>query len=117
MTYMLCRILERIACFGCSRRASCTHNDRNVSPSFSCGAEVSKACGQDWTSAWFTVQLINIAAGRLRLAPEVLKPVAQRLKTRGKPYKLVIVAIARRLGTIANAILTTGVLWQPQLGT
>jgi len=42
----------------------------------------------------------------------VLKPVAQRLKMRGKPHKLVIVAIARRLVTIANAILKTGVLWQ-----
>ena len=47
----------------------------------------------------------------------VLKPVAQRLKERGKPHKLVIVAIARRLVTIANAILKTGVPWQPQLGT
>ena len=46
-----------------------------------------------------------------------LKPVAQRLKTRGKPHKLVIVAIARRLIIIANAILKTGVPWQPQLGS
>ena len=37
----------------------------------------------------------------------VLKPVAQRLKMRGKPHKLVIVA--RRLVTIANAILKTRV--------
>jgi hypothetical protein len=29
---------------------------------------------------------------------------------RGKPHKLVIVAIARRLVTIANAILKTGVV-------
>ena len=42
----------------------------------------------------------------------VLKPVAQRLKERGKPHKLVIVAIARRLVTIANAILKTGIPWQ-----
>jgi transposase len=41
----------------------------------------------------------------------VLKPVAQRLKTRDKPHKLVIIAIARRLVTIANAILKTGVPW------
>ena len=39
-------------------------------------------------------------------------PVAQHLKMRGKPHKLVIVAIARRLVTIANAILKTGVPWQ-----
>jgi transposase len=46
----------------------------------------------------------------------VLKPVAQSLKLRGKPNKLVIVAIARRLLTIANAVLKTGVPWQPQRG-
>jgi transposase len=45
-----------------------------------------------------------------------LKSVANRLKTRGKPHKLVIIAIARRLITIANAILKTGVPWQPQVG-
>ncbi len=45
----------------------------------------------------------------------VLKPVAKRLKERGKPHKLIIVAIARRLITIANAILQTGRPWHPQL--
>ncbi|MFC0281549.1 transposase, partial [Falsigemmobacter intermedius] len=44
----------------------------------------------------------------------VLKPVAQALKIRGKPHKVVIVAIARRLVTIANAILKTGVPWLSQ---
>lgn len=39
----------------------------------------------------------------------VLKPVALRLKMRGKPHKLVIVAVARRLVAIANAILKAGV--------
>lgn len=37
-----------------------------------------------------------------------LKPLAKRLKERGKRHKLVIIAIARRLITIANAILKTG---------
>ena len=36
---------------------------------------------------------------------------------RGKLHKLVIVAIARRLVTIANAILKTGVPWQHNLIT
>ncbi|SMO98833.1 Transposase IS116/IS110/IS902 family protein [Paracoccus laeviglucosivorans] len=45
----------------------------------------------------------------------VLKPVAQALKIRGKPHKLFVVAIARRLVTIANVILKSGVLWQTQL--
>ncbi len=44
----------------------------------------------------------------------VLKPVAKRLKDRAKPHKLVIIAIARRLATIANAILKTGIPWQLQ---
>ena len=44
----------------------------------------------------------------------VLKPVAQAFKIRGKPHKVIIVAIARRLTTIANAILRTGVPWQNQ---
>ena len=42
----------------------------------------------------------------------VLKPVAKRLKERGKPHKLVIIAIARRLVTIANAIIKAGIQWQ-----
>lgn len=39
-------------------------------------------------------------------------PVARRLKKRGKPHKLVVVAIARRLITIANAILKAGETWR-----
>ena len=42
----------------------------------------------------------------------VLKAVAKRMKQRGKPHKLVIVAIARRLITIANAVLKTGLPWR-----
>lgn len=42
----------------------------------------------------------------------VLKPVAKRLKERGKPHKLVIIAIARRLVTIANGIVKAGIPWQ-----
>ena len=44
----------------------------------------------------------------------VLKQVAKRLKERGKPHKLVIIAIARRLITIANAALKTGETWRHQ---
>ncbi|MBU2961892.1 IS110 family transposase [Citreicella sp. C3M06] len=46
----------------------------------------------------------------------VLKPVAKRLKERGKPLKLVVIAIARRLVTIANAIIKTAIPWQIQPG-
>lgn len=41
-----------------------------------------------------------------------LKPIAKRLKEKGKPHKLVIVAIARRLITIANAVLKSATPWQ-----
>lgn len=44
------------------------------------------------------------------------EPVARRLKERGKPHKLVIIAIARRLVTIADAIIKTGIPWQLQPG-
>lgn len=47
----------------------------------------------------------------------VLEPVAQRLKERGEPHKLVIIAIARRLVTIANAVIKTGITWQLQRGS
>ena len=46
-----------------------------------------------------------------------LKSVARRLKERGKPHKLVIIAVARRLVTIANAILKNGTLWSHQSPT
>ncbi|MDI6653896.1 transposase [Gluconobacter japonicus] len=42
----------------------------------------------------------------------VLKVVAKRMKQRGKPHKLGIVAIARRLITVANAILKTALPWR-----
>ena len=42
----------------------------------------------------------------------VLKTVARRPEMGGKPHKLVIIAIARRLATIANAILKAGMPWQ-----
>ncbi|WP_210251508.1 transposase [Brucella tritici] len=47
----------------------------------------------------------------------VLKSVTRRLKERGKPYKLIIVAVARRLVTIANAILKSGASWSHQSET
>ncbi len=44
----------------------------------------------------------------------VLKPLAKRLKERGKPHKLVIIAVARRLVTIANAALKTAIPWRAE---
>lgn len=42
----------------------------------------------------------------------VLNPVAKRLEERGKPDKLVIIAIARKLVTNAHAIVKTGIQWK-----
>ena len=42
----------------------------------------------------------------------VLKPAAERLRRNGKPHKVIIVAIARRLVIIANAILKSGMPWR-----
>jgi transposase len=57
--------------------------------------------------------LFQAALAAARHNPD-LKPVAKRLKERGKAHKLVIIAIARRLVTIANAIIKTGTPWQIQ---
>jgi transposase len=44
---------------------------------------------------------------------QMLKPIAKRLKERGKPHKIVIIAVARRLVAIANAVLKTATPWRP----
>ncbi|MDN5787210.1 MAG: hypothetical protein L0H65_09275 [Pseudorhodobacter sp.] len=44
----------------------------------------------------------------------VPKPVAKRLRERGKPHSLVFIAIARRLVTLANATIKPGTPSQPQ---
>ncbi|MCG6112912.1 MAG: transposase, partial [Paracoccus sp.] len=61
-------------------------------------------------------QVLSQAALAAACHNPVLKPLAKRLKGRGKPHKVVIIAIARRLITIANAILKTGETWRPQAG-
>jgi transposase len=44
---------------------------------------------------------------------QMLKPIAKRPKERGKPDKVVIIAIARWLVTIAIAVLKTAPPWSP----
>lgn len=46
----------------------------------------------------------------------LLKSAAKRLNKNGKLHKPVIIAIARRLITIANAVLKTATPWQHQTG-
>ncbi|QDA35888.1 hypothetical protein E4191_17210 (plasmid) [Paracoccus liaowanqingii] len=61
-------------------------------------------------------QVLYQAAFAAECHNPVLMPLAKRLRARGKPYKIVIIAIARRLFTIANAIVKTGETWRPQAG-
>ena len=44
----------------------------------------------------------------------VLKTFADRLRASGKPHKVVITAVARKLTTIANALVKSGQKWTPQ---
>jgi transposase len=44
-----------------------------------------------------------------------LTEFAERLKARGKRAKVVLIAVARRLLVIANAVLRTGVPWDPAM--
>ena len=44
----------------------------------------------------------------------VLKTFADPLRAAGKPHKVVITAVARKLTTIANALVNSGQSWKPQ---
>ena len=44
-----------------------------------------------------------------------LKIFADRLRERGKPHKVIITAVARKLVTIANALCKSGRKWQCQV--
>jgi transposase len=46
-----------------------------------------------------------------------LKQFADRLRSRGKKAKVVLIAVARKLLTIANAVIRSGVPWKPELAT
>jgi len=45
----------------------------------------------------------------------VLKTFADRLRAAGKPHKVVITAVARKLVTIVNALVKSGQKWRPQI--
>ena len=44
----------------------------------------------------------------------VLSVFAQRLKDKGKPHKVVMIAVARKLVVIANAMIRNGTTWDPE---
>ena len=43
----------------------------------------------------------------------VIRAFSERLKAKGKPFKVVVVACIRKLFTILNALLKTGQTWDP----
>lgn len=45
----------------------------------------------------------------------VLKPFADRLRAAGKPHKVVITAVARKLITIVDALVRLGQIWTSQM--
>jgi transposase len=45
----------------------------------------------------------------------ILKTFPDRLRTAGKPHKVVIIAVARKLVTIVNALVKSGQNWTPQI--
>lgn len=72
MMRMFYQILDRISRFGVCTRALLQPNDQISGRLPRCDSAVAQADGRGETAAWFEVQPIGIAAGRLHLAPEVL---------------------------------------------
>ena len=58
-----------------------------------------------------------MAAQAARRHNPVLKAFAERLAAAGKKPKVVLVAVARKLVVIANALLRTGKPWNPATAT
>jgi transposase len=58
--------------------------------------------------------VLFMAAHAARRHNPVLKAFAQRLEAAGKKPKVILVAVARKLVVIANAILRTGRPWDPE---
>jgi len=45
----------------------------------------------------------------------IIKAFAARLKAKGKPFKVIMVACIRKLFTLLNALLKTGQMWNPRI--
>jgi transposase len=59
--------------------------------------------------------LYMAARGACRCRGGPLKEFAERLRARGKAPKVALIAVARRILEIANAVVRTGRRWQPEL--
>ena len=58
---------------------------------------------------------LDMAALAVARVPGPLRDFAQRLKARGKASKVVLIAVARKLLVIANAVLRDGRAWDPKV--
>ncbi len=58
---------------------------------------------------------LYMAALAVARVPGPLRDFAQRLKARGKPAKVALIAVARKLLVIANAVIRDGRAWDPKM--
>jgi len=56
-------------------------------------------------------QLYQAALSAARFNP-TLKAFAERLRDKGKPHKVILIAVARKLIVIANALLAKNIIWR-----
>tara|TARA_B110000046_G_C12919224_1_gene366354 strand:- start:350 stop:655 length:306 start_codon:yes stop_codon:yes gene_type:complete len=61
---------------------------------------------------WLQPLLYQAVLTALRHNP-VLSIFAQKLKEKGKPHKVVIIAVARKLIVITNTLIDKNALWKP----
>jgi transposase len=55
---------------------------------------------------------LYVAALAVTRVPGPLRDFAQRLKAKGKPSKVALIAVARKLLRIANAVIRDGRAWE-----
>jgi transposase len=60
---------------------------------------------------------LYVAALAVARVPGPLRDFAQRLKAKGKPAKVALIAVARKLLVIANAVIRDGRVWDPKMAT
>ena len=56
-----------------------------------------------------------MAALAVARVPGPLRDFAQRLKAKGKASKVTLIAVARKLLVIANAVIRDGRAWNPKM--
>ena len=61
--------------------------------------------------------VLYMAALAARRTNPVIRAFAQRLKQRGKPFKVILTACMRKLLVIVNAVVKSGQPWKPQLAS